>query len=126
MYLNILSIFIDQSKSFMLPAQKLNKLAIANAEKLVAYQMASLQSYADLSVAQWKAASEVNNADSFMDYLAKQSEHMFRVGEQAIADVNKAYQLAIDLVSDSQKMAQENVGVVKAMPTKNVARKAAA
>ena len=61
-----------------------------------------------------------------MDYLAKQSEHMFRVGEQAMADANKACQLGVDFVSDSQKMAQESIGVVKEIPTKKAARKAAA
>ena len=64
-------------------------------------RVASLGSYADLGLALWKAASEVNDPDSFLGYLAKQGEHMLRVGEQAIADANKAYQLGIDLVSDS-------------------------
>ena len=126
MYPNIFPMFIDQSKSFMPPVQKLKDLAIANVEKLVAFQVESVRSYADLGVAQWKEASKVNDPESFMDYLAKKSEHMFRVGDQAMADANKACQLGVDFVSDSQKMAQESVGVVKEMPTKKAARKAAA
>jgi phasin family protein len=106
------------------PIQKLNNLAINNTEKLTAFQLASLQSYTELGVAQLKAASKVHDSDSFLKYLIKQSEYMMRIGAQGVADANTAYQMGVNLVSDAQKVAEENVAVVTE-PPKKVGRKVA-
>lgn len=124
---DILSAFTQQSKRFMAPVQKLNDLAIANAEKLIAFQMASVRSYADLGMAQWKAAAEVNDPESFLGYLTKQGARMTSMSEQVVADAKKVYQMGVDFVSNVQKVAQENVSAVTTIATeKATSRKAAA
>lgn len=124
---DILATVTEQSKSFMAPVQKLNTIAIANTEKLLAFQTASLQKYAQMQMAQWKAAAQVNDAESLMAYLTAQGARMTDVGNQVIADTKQAYQLGMDLLSEAQKVTQENVASVTEMTkVKATSRKAAA
>ena len=121
---NILATLTEQSKSLMAPVQKLNHIAIATTEKLVAFQTANLQKYADLGFAQWKAAAEVNDPESFVNFLANQDTRLSQVGEALIADTKRAYPLGVDLLCEAQKMAQENVvSVTKTSKEKAVCRK---
>jgi len=104
-----------------------NTIAIANTEKLVAFQTASLQKYAQLGIAQWKAAAQVNDPESLVAYLTAQRARMTEVGEQVIADTKQAYQLGMDLLSEAQKVPQDNVASVTALTKeKAISRKAAA
>ncbi len=124
---DILATVTEQSKSFMAPVQKLNTIAIANTEKLLAFQTASLQKYAQLGMAQWKAAAQVNDAESLMAYLTAQGARMTDVGNQVIADAKQAYQLGMALLSEAQKVTQENVASVTEMTkVKATSRKVAA
>lgn len=124
---NILATVTEQSKSFMAPVQKLNAIAIANTEKTFAFQTASLQKYAELGMAQWKAAAEVNDAESLVAYLTDQGARMTDVGEQVIADTKQAYRLGMDFLSEAQKVTEENMASVTEMTKeKAVSRKAAA
>jgi phasin family protein len=124
---NILATLTEQSKSFMAPVQKLNTIAIANAEKMAVFQIESLQSYVQLGLAQWKAAAQVNDPESFMAYVTAQGARMTEIGEQVIADTKQVYQLGMGFLSEAQKVTQENVASVTAMTKeKATARKAAA
>ncbi len=111
----------------MAPVQKLNAIAIANTEKLLAFQTASSQKYAQMGMAQWKAAAQVNNAESLVAYLTAQGARMTDVGNQVIADAKQAYQFGMDLLSEAQKVTQVNVASVTALTKeKATSRKAAA
>jgi phasin family protein len=124
---DILATLTEQTKSFMAPVQKLNTIAIANTEKLVAFQTASVQKYAELGLAQWKAAAQVSDPESLMTYVTAQGARMTDVGEQVMADAKQTYQLGMDLLSEAQKVTQENVASVTAMTKeKATPRKAAA
>ena len=124
---NILAALTEQGKSFMAPVQKLNHIAIANAEKVAVFQIERLQSYIQLGLAQWRGAANVNDLESPMAYLTAQGTHMTAVGEQVIADTKRAYQLGMDFLSEAQKVAQENVvSVTKTSKEKAVLPKAAA
>ena len=62
-----------------------------------------------------------------MNYLTAQDARLTDVGEQVIADTKQAYQLGMELLSDAQKVAQENVvSVTKTSKEKAVLPKAAA
>lgn len=126
---DILATSTQQSKSFMAPVQKLNNIAIANTEKMVAFQAGNLQKYAQLGIAQWKAAAQVNDPESLLEYLTAQGARMTDVSEQIIADTKQAYQLGMDFLSEAQQMAQENVASVTEMTQKKakaISSKAAA
>lgn len=124
---DILATLTQQSKSFTAPVQKLNNMAIANTEKLAAFQTASLQKYAQLGIAQWKAAAEVNDLQSLVGYLGAYNARMTDVGEQVVNDAKQAYQLGRDFLCEAQKATQENVASVTEMAKeKAVSRTAAA
>ena len=60
---------VEQTKKALAPAQELNRLVVDNTEKLVALQLASMQSYVALGFSQLKAAVEVNDEQAFKNYL---------------------------------------------------------
>lgn len=109
---DILATLTQQSKSFLAPVQKLNAIALANTEKLVDFQTTKRKKYAELGLAQWKAAAEVNDPESFVAYLTAQGARLTDIGKEIVADTKQAYQLGVDLLSEAQQVAQENVASV--------------
>jgi phasin family protein len=100
---------VEQTKKAFVPAQELSRLVVDNTEKLVALQLASLQSYFTLAFSQLKAALEVDDAEAFQKYIAKQNELVKSVGEQFAADAQKVVKLGSDLSAKALKLGQESV-----------------
>jgi hypothetical protein len=74
-----------------------------------------------------KVAAAVNDPESLVNYLAAQGARMTDIGETLIADTKQAYQLGVDLLSETQQVAQENVVSITEMTNeKPVSKKAAA
>ena len=108
MYAEILFALTRTPQNFFAPAQKFNQLAISQVEKIVTLQMASLQNYANLGIAQWKAASEVTDPWSFLTYLTKQGATMTKIGEQVVGDAKKLSELGAYFMDEARTVAQED------------------
>ena len=114
---DIIATLTTQSQAVVEPVQKLSKLAVANAEKVAALQLATLRSYADLGIAHLKAAAAVQDPKGAQEFVAKSGELAKLVGEKVVADAKAFGQLGTQFNAEVQKLVQENL--------KNVTRKAA-
>jgi phasin family protein len=103
---------VEQTKKAFAPAQELSRLVVDNAEKLVALQLASVQSYFTLAFSQLKAALEVDDAEAFQKYIAKQNELVKSVGERFADDAQKVTELGNDFSAKALKLGQESVEAV--------------
>jgi phasin family protein len=90
----------------------LNRLLVDNAEKLVAMQIASVQSYYALGFSNLKALLEVNDAEAFQAYIGKHSELVKSVSERFAGDAKAVAELGGDFGAEVQKLGQESVKVV--------------
>lgn len=128
MTVGIFSAFIPPTSRFLARPQVFHKMAVANAEKLVALQMASLKHYAELHLAQWRAAAQVENPATLLHCVIMQGECTIKIGEQLRADAQKVSQLGIDFLYDVQRSVQESAAYVTVRDRetdKAAARKAA-
>lgn len=105
----ILAILTEQGKIFMLPMQTLTKLAVTNVEKLLLLQMSSLQSYSDLGLSQWQAASQVSDLGSWQAYMVEQGKILMNFGEQFAEDVKDVSQLGTEYSVQVHKTMQKGV-----------------
>ncbi len=103
---------VEQSKNALAPAKELNRLIVDNAEKLVALQIASVQSYAALGFSQLRAALEVNDAEAFQAYIAKQNELVKSAGEKFVGDAKAVAELGRDFSAKAQELSEESVKAV--------------
>jgi phasin family protein len=103
---------VEQTKKALAPAQELSRLVVDNTEKLVALQLASLQSYVALAFSQLKEALEVDDAETFQKYIAKQNELVKSVGERFAGDTMTVVELGRDLSAKALKLSQESVEAV--------------
>ncbi len=108
----ILATLTEQGKTFMLPMQTLTQLAVANVEKLLLMQMNSLQSYSDLGLSQWQAASQISSLGSLQTYMVEQSEILMSFGEQMAEDVKEVSQLGTEYSVQVHKTVQQGVTAV--------------
>lgn len=106
------STLAEQTKNAFAPAQELNRLIVDNAEKLVALQIASVQSYYALGFSNLKALLEVNDAEAFQTYIGKHSEFVKSVSERFAGDAKAVTELGGDFSSEVQKLGQESVKAV--------------
>ncbi len=100
---------VEQTKKTLAPAQALNRLVVDNAEKLVALQIASVQSYYALGFSQLRAALEVNDAEAFQAYIAKQNELVQNARERIVGDAKAVAELGSAFSAKAQKLGQESV-----------------
>ncbi|MCP4410282.1 MAG: hypothetical protein GY807_21560 [Gammaproteobacteria bacterium] len=94
---------VEQSKNALAPAKELNRLIVDNAEKLVALQIASVQSYAALGFSQLRAALEVNDAEAIQAYLAKQNDLVKGVRERFVGDAKAVAKLGSDFTEEAKR-----------------------
>ena len=111
---NYAELFKVQGENLLAPVVKLNKLNVANLEKLLALQVESLSMLTDLGVAQWKALVEVRDVEGARVVAEKQADYVRTVGEKLVADGKTVVELAKVYTADVQKIAQEGADVAVA------------
>jgi phasin family protein len=105
-----LSDLFKQSQSFLAPIVKTNKLAVTNFEKLVAFQMNTLQSYMDFSIDRLKAAAEVDSPERLQDFLTGQFEAVAVLGQKLLDDSKALAELSAEFRDEFSQRAEENIG----------------
>jgi len=98
-----------QIENFTAPARKLNSLMVEHLAKVSEFQMEAAKSYADLSVEQMRAMTEITDAKSLQDFVSNQSRVAKVLGEKVTEDVNTLTGFGKDLTAELQKLTQENV-----------------
>ncbi len=99
----------EQALKLMAPMKEFNQLAVAKAEKLAHLQLASLQDYSDMSIAQLRAALEVSDTESLQAYVAKQSEFIKHLGEKLAADARAVAELSKEFGEEAQQLGKKSV-----------------
>lgn len=112
MYAEMLSALAGSFRNISRPAQKMNQMTIAHIEKVLAIQLESAKDYANLGIGHMKAAAEVNDPWSFVGYVAKQGAYATKLGEQAVADVQKIRQLGGDFIEKAQSVVKEEARAI--------------
>ena len=112
MYALMLSAFGGSLRPVFAPLRKMNEIAIAHVEKVVAIQLESAKAHANLGIDQWKAAAEVSDPSSFMAYVAKQGAFATNIAEQVVSDVQKLRELGGDFVEKAQTVVQEEARAI--------------
>jgi len=108
----LLAPLTEQAQKMLAPVQALNQLAVDNAEKLVALQIASVQRNAALGFSQLRAALEVKDVEAFQSYLSKQYELVKSLGEGFAGDVKAVSELGNAFSAKVQELGKENMEAV--------------
>ena len=108
----LFSTFTEETKKALVPVESFNRLVVDNAEKLVALQIASVQSYYALGFANLKALLEVHDAEAFKAYIGKHSEFVRSVNERLAGDAKAVAELGSDFNAEVKKLGEESVKAV--------------
>ncbi len=100
------------NQDFFAPVKALNELALANVEKLVEMNLATMHKYSDITLDAWKAALDVKDVQGMQEYVARQGEVAKEVVEGMVADAKEVAKLSQDYAAGAQKIAVEKAGVV--------------
>ncbi|MDX1655120.1 MAG: phasin family protein [Candidatus Competibacteraceae bacterium] len=116
-----------QFQSLTGPVVKTNKLMVANLEKLVSFQLDSLQGYVNLTVERLKAAAEVQDVKGMQDFVAGQAETLNVVRQKMLDDAKALADMGAGFKAEFDKLAEENAAELNDKVTKlsNTAKKAA-
>ena len=108
----LLSPLNEQAKKLLAPVQALNQLAVNNAEKLVALQIASLERNAALGFSQLRAALEVKDVEAFQAYINNQYELVKTVSDGIAEDAKAVAELGTEFSAKVQELSKENMKAV--------------
>lgn len=99
---------VDQLNPVLDPIRELNALAVASTEKLVNFQFGAFKRYAELGIAQWKAAVELKDVAELQDYQSKNAELAKTTADAARADAEAMAELGRAYADKMQKLMQAN------------------
>lgn len=99
----------ERSQSFLAPVVNTNKLAVAKLEKLVFFQLSSLQSYVDLSIDRLKAAAEVRGPQDLPAFFDGQVKAVGTLRQLMLDDAKTLARLASESQADFSEQAKGNV-----------------
>lgn len=94
------------------PVDAFNRLFIENVEKLVALQIASLQSYYALGFTNLKALLEVHDPEAFKAYIGKHQEFVRGVTSQLADDAQAVAELGGDFSAKVKRLGEQRVKVL--------------
>ena len=97
---------VPSLEAVVAPVVSANKLAVANLEKLTAFQFGVLRSYADLGVARLKAATDVTDADSLKAFSESSVEVAKELGAKVQADAKALADLLAGFKAEFDKLAK--------------------
>lgn len=99
---------LEQSQALLAPVVKTNKLAVAQLERLVAFQKNALPSYVDLGLERLKAAATVDSPQSLQDFLTGQVEAVTTLRQKLIDDAKALTELSAGFQAEISELAKEN------------------
>jgi phasin family protein len=115
----------EQSYPLLDTVARVNRLGVAELEKLVTLQMSTLASYVDFSLGQMKAASEISDPKSLQAFYTQQMEALNTLRQKVLDDSQALAKLAADFREEFAKLVEENVIELVPKAAKPEAREAA-
>lgn len=110
----------EQSQTYLLPVVKTNRLWVANLEKLINFQISTLQSYVDLGLGQMKTAAEISSYQELQGFLGGQVEFATNLRQKLLDDAKVFADLSASFKADLDKLTEENVSELTEKATKAV------
>ena len=110
----------EQSQTYLLPVVKTNRLWVANLEKLINFQISTLQSYVDLGLGQMKTAAEISSYQELQGFLGGQVEFATNLRQKLLDDAKVFADLSASFKADLDKLTEENVSELTDKATKAV------
>ena len=121
---NIINAFAEQAKSMYSPLTKLNSLMIENIEKMTAFQLNSIKSYADMSIDQMKKATDIKDADSLRTFSSDQTEVAATVNKKIMEDAKSLADIANEFKSQMETVWKDTATSATKSPEKKTAKSA--
>lgn len=121
---NIINAFAEQAKSMYSPLTKLNSLMIENIEKMTAFQLNSIKSYADMSIDQMKKSTDIKDADSLRTFSSAQTEVAATVNKKIMEDAKSLADIANEFKSQMETVWKDTTAAATKSPEKKTAKSA--
>ncbi len=109
---DLISSLVEESKKALGPVEAYNRLVVDTAEKVVALQIASVESYAALGFANLKALLEVHDVEALKTYIEKNNELVKSISERVVGDAKAVAELGSDFTEEVKKIGEESVKAV--------------
>jgi phasin family protein len=90
-------------------ARQLNQLAVANLERVVNLQLASLQAQTDLLFANFKAGLEVKDAEGLRAYVRRQSDMAKVISEKLVKDAHQLTEVGAQFTAEAVRVVQNGM-----------------
>lgn len=100
--------FAEPFQSLLAPLTKANEFVVGQIEKLMALQLDSLKTYADLGLSQLKVAIKATDPHSAHEFLDSQFAVLSFVGHRVLDDGRALAEWSVGCVTGAERLAREN------------------
>ncbi len=99
--------YIAKSQVFVAPVVKANQAGVATLEKVVHFQLEALRSYAEIGLAQLKAAAEIRDPEGVKAFYASQVEVATTVRQKLVDDTKALAEIGAGYKAELDSLAKE-------------------
>ena len=100
----------ENFQSLLAPVVKANQLAVADLEKLVAFQTNALASYTDLCLGQWKqATTPLSDTQSLQTFYANQAEAASALCRKMVDDGKTLFELGASFRGEFNNLIKDSL-----------------
>jgi len=99
---------VPSFEEFVAPIVALNKIALSYTEKLVELNLSVLRKQADVTLAAWRDALAVKDAEQAREYMAHQGEVASNVVNGYVANMQAVTQLNQEVAEDVREVVEAN------------------
>lgn len=116
---------LARSVTWIAPVVQANKLFVASLEKLAAFQLGLLRSYAGFGLSRLQAASDVTDVESLKAFSAAQLEAAGALRQKALDDAQAYVDLLAGFKAEFEQLVAANSADFAPKPIVKAARRAA-
>ncbi|MFO1425016.1 MAG: phasin family protein [Candidatus Competibacteraceae bacterium] len=106
---NPTALMSEQPQNLLAPIIKANKLAAANLETLVNFQMSALQSYVDMAIGRMKVAAEISDPASLQAFMTGQAEVIASLQRKFMEDAKTLSELTARFKAEFDQLARDSL-----------------
>ena len=109
-----------QKENLLISIKELNNLMMSNVQKLMKINIDLVENYTQISIDNYKTATDIKSVDELIEYAQKQREIAQEVGNKIAQDARTVIEMSDQYLARSKRLAEEAVASIIPLSTHGI------
>lgn len=99
----------DQAENLLASIKELNNLMMTNVQKLMKMNIDLVENYTQISLDNYKTATDIKSVDELVEYAQKQREIAQEISKKIAEDAKAVIEMSNEYLASSKRVAEEGI-----------------